>query len=597
MSTMLSACAARARRAAGAAAQPNWSLGIAKAVASVLVFGTLIATAQPAAAQFRQQGAKLVGTGAVGGALQGMFMTLSADGNTAIVAGPGDNSGIGAVWVFTRNNGVWTQQGSKLVGSGNVGDSTQGVTVAPSADGNTAVVGGTHDNSKIGAAWVFTRSGGVWTQQGSKLVANDYVGTNIEQGTAALSADGNTAIVGGLDDNNWMGATWVFTRSNGVWTQQGSKLFGSGGVAAPSVRQGSSVAVSSDGNTAIVGGVSDDGGGIDSPGIGAAWIFTRSNGVWTQQGSKLVGTGAVGLSGQGNSVALSADGNTAIMGGFGDNSGVGAVWVFTRSNGVRTQQGSKLAGIGAVGTAQQGGSVSLSADGNTAIVGGFGDNSGIGAVWVFSRSSGMWAQQGKKLVGTGAVGQQPWQGFSVALSADGNNAIVGGPCDNGSSCTNADLNAVGAAWVFVRPGAALTATLRSGPVPLPVTFRASGLTLPMTYTVNFGDGTNGALSQSNCVGLPPVVGGPGPIQCSGTASHTYKNAGSYTAALLNASDITLGAVTITAGGNLVRPLHPPLALPGTPSPASPPVTISTPTPLSPPVAISTPTPERHSLDR
>ena len=63
---------------------------------------------------------------------------------------------------------------------------------------------------------------------------------------------------------------------------------------------------------------------------GAAWVFTRSGGVWTQQGSKLVGTGAVGTAEQGCSVALSADGNTAIVGGPGDNSGAGAAWVFVQ---------------------------------------------------------------------------------------------------------------------------------------------------------------------------------------------------------------------------------------------------------------------------
>ena len=116
---------------------------------------------------------------------------------------------------------------------------------------------------------------------------------------------------------------------------------------------------------------------------GAAWVFTRSGGVWTQQGTKLVGTGAVGAAQQGVSVALSADGNTAIVGGPADNSSAGAAWVFTRSGGVWTQQGTKLVGTGAVGAAQQGDSVALSGDGNTAIVGGWADNNVAGAAWVF----------------------------------------------------------------------------------------------------------------------------------------------------------------------------------------------------------------------
>jgi hypothetical protein len=135
-----------------------------------------------------------------------------------------------------------------------------------------------------------------------------------------------------------------------------------------------------------VGGSNDNPDPTTGFGAGAVWVFTRSNGLWMQQGSKLVGSGAVNApypANQGWSVALSADGNTAFVGGRADNSGAGAVWVFTRSNGLWTQQGSKLVGTGAVGTALQGSSVALSADGNTAIVGGQDDNNFVGAAWVF----------------------------------------------------------------------------------------------------------------------------------------------------------------------------------------------------------------------
>src|SRR5437870_5081803 len=122
--------------------------------ASALIFATLLFSSQLALAQFAQQGPKLVGTGAVGHAQQGISVALSADGNTAIVGGLNDNAGAGAVWVFTRSGGVWTQQGSKLVGTGAVGNAAQGVSVALSADGNTAFVGGREDNVGAGAAWV-----------------------------------------------------------------------------------------------------------------------------------------------------------------------------------------------------------------------------------------------------------------------------------------------------------------------------------------------------------------------------------------------------------------------------------------------------------
>jgi pimeloyl-ACP methyl ester carboxylesterase len=77
-------------------------------------------------------------------------VSLSGDGNTAIVGGAKDNGGVGAAWVWTRSGGVWTQQGTKLVGSG--------AAVALSADGNTAIVGGANDNGGVGAAWVFAAS-------------------------------------------------------------------------------------------------------------------------------------------------------------------------------------------------------------------------------------------------------------------------------------------------------------------------------------------------------------------------------------------------------------------------------------------------------
>jgi hypothetical protein len=112
-------------------------------------------------------------------------------------------------------------------------------------------------------------------------------------------------------------------------------------------------------------------------------VFTRAGGVWTQQGTKLTGTGETGAGRFGSSVALSADGNTALIGGYADNGNVGAAWVFTRAGGVWTQQGAKLTGTGETGGGVFGNSVALSADGNTALIGGPQDNSGVGAAWVF----------------------------------------------------------------------------------------------------------------------------------------------------------------------------------------------------------------------
>ena len=394
-------------------------------------------------AQFHQQ-AKLIGTGGSDTTNQGQSVSISADGNTAIIGGDMDNEGVGAAWIFTRSNGIWTQQGNKLVGTGAIGASYQGYSVSISADGNTAIVGGYEDSLGVGAAWIFTRSGGVWTQQGNKLIGTGAVTGNLDlskQGySVSISGDGNTAIVGGPRDSVTIGAVWVYTLSGGIWTQQETKIVGTG-VVSQSSEQGFSVTLSYDGNTAIVGGYED------SSEIGAAWIFTRTGGVWSQQGNKLVGTGGIAEGcDQGESVSISADGNTAIVGGIENytNSASGAAWIFTRNAGVWTQQGNKLVGSGSIGSyPYEGSSVSLSYSGDTAVIGGKNDNNdniineSFGAAWIFTRSGGVWSQLGNKLVDTNAY--QANQGSSVCISSDGKTVIVGGPGDNSD---------IGAAWIY-----------------------------------------------------------------------------------------------------------------------------------------------------
>jgi hypothetical protein len=86
-----------------------------------------------------------------------------SNGNTALVGAIGDSGLVpngGAVWVYIRENGTWTEQ-QKSSGSDGVGAGNQGWSVAPSADGNTAIFGGPSDDIFMGAAWVFTRSNGV----------------------------------------------------------------------------------------------------------------------------------------------------------------------------------------------------------------------------------------------------------------------------------------------------------------------------------------------------------------------------------------------------------------------------------------------------
>ena len=396
------------------------------------------ASGELAPAQGLQEASKPFGTDAAGTANQGMSVALSADGNIAIVGGPGPNNAdrdrapsvgpAGAAWIFIRSGGAWTQQGSKLVGTTSApggGLWSQGASVALSGDGNTAIVGGPSDDKTTGATWVFVRSGGVWSQQGDKLVGTgahraSESGVPLGQGmSVALSADGNTAIVGG-----WRAeGSWVFTRSGGIWSQQGKQLVGSGAVG--SARQGTSVALSADGNTAIVGGWSDNPWDRSVPfGLGpagAAWVFIRNGGVWTQEGEKLVSTGAMGSARQGMSVALSADGNVAIVGGLAGDGGVGAASVFTRSGGTWTQ-GEKVVSAGAVGTFSP--SVALSADGSVVLLGGANDNGGVGAAWTFTQRAGHWIQE-QKLVGAGEA-RKP--ASSVPMSFE--DGAMGKPNDN-----------------------------------------------------------------------------------------------------------------------------------------------------------------------
>ncbi len=447
---------------------------------------------------FIQQGAKLVGdctssctnegTGESGEGLFGYSVALSSDGSTALIGAPDDSGGVGAAWVFTQSAGVWTEQ-TELVGdctasctnegTGEIGDGEFGHSVALSSDGNTAVIGAPVDNSSEGAVWVFTRSSGAWTQQ-TELVG-DCTSSCTNEGTGesgdgelgwsvALSGDGNTALFGAPVDNADAGAAWVFINSSGTWSQQGSKLVGDCTTSCANEGTGeigngmfgASVALSANGGTALIGA------NEDNSFVGAAWVFTSSSGAWTQQ-TELVGdcttsctnegTGESGAGQFGSSVALSSTGAQALIGAPNDNAHEGTVWAFTSSSGVWTQQTTLVGdctascsheGTGESGEGEFGGSVALSADGSTALIGAIFDDSNAGAAWVFTTASGVWTQDGAKLVGdctssctnegTGESGAGDF-GTAGALSSNGEEALIGAATDSTSA---------GAAWAFAR---------------------------------------------------------------------------------------------------------------------------------------------------
>ena len=450
---------------------------------------------------FMQQGAKLTGTGASGASGFGLSVALSQDGNTALIGGGGDNTG--AAWVFVRSGGTWSQQGPPLTPAGTSASIEFGTSVALSADGNTALIGAQEDGINApGSAWVFVRSGGSWSQQGPRLTPNDESAPTFFGRSVALSGDGNTALIGGPVDSGDTGAAWVFTRSGGTWSQQGPKLApndeGSGGFGF----FGSSVALSQDGSTALIGGPDDN------IATGAAWVFVRSAGDWSQQGPKLTPTDASAPEMFGNSVSLSGDGNMALIGGPRDNLAVGAAWVFVRSGSAWTQQGPKLTANDEIGQAEFGYSVSLSEDGSTAVIGAPFDNpsngEGQGAAWVFVGSGGALSQQGPKLTASDENGLAIF-GTAVALSGDGATSLIGGPRDN---------NLVGAAWAFAAPrppSASITSPASRG-------IYAVGQSVATSFGCTegaAGPGLSSCKDSNNSTS-------PGKLDTAAVGPHTYK---------------------------------------------------------------------------
>ncbi len=391
-----------------------------------------------------QQGAKLTGGNESGPGSFGASVALSADGNTALVGGNTDHGANGAAWVFTRSGGTWSQQGPKLTGGGTAAGF--GSSVALSADGNTALIGASFDGTS-GSAWVFTRSGSTWTPQGGALTGAGATSGAGFGSSVALSSNGSTALVGApFDGSGNAGAAWAFTRNNGTWAPLGSALTGD-----PAAGFGASVALSQDGVTALIGGSSD------ASGKGAAWVFTSNGSAFAQQARLTAAADEAGNGAFGSSVALSADGNTALIGGPSDNInqlGQGAAWVFTRLNSIWGEQ-AKFTGSDAGMSSNFGSGVALSSDGNLALVGGQADGGGTGAAWTFARSGSTWAQQGSKLTGQGENLAGRF-GHSVALAADGQTAMIGGNNDGATAAT-------GAAWVFAPPAPTCAPTSATAP--------------------------------------------------------------------------------------------------------------------------------------
>lgn len=339
--------------------------------------------------------------------------------------------------------------------------------------------------------YVFTRTGGVWSQQAYVKASNTGAGDGFGS-SVSLSLDGNTLAVGarfegsaaiGIDgsqtDNSapGAGAVYVFVRNGGAWSQQ-AYVKASNTNTANSDFFGYSVALSGDGSTLAVGAIweASSATGIggnqadNSTGVaGAVYVFARSGTTWTQQ-AYVKASNTAAFDHFGNSVALSGDGNTLAVGAFGKDSGAGAVYVFTRSGGVWSQQ-AYVKASNTQGSDEFGRSVTLSGDGNTLAVSAYGEDSsatGIGgdqadnsassagAVYVFTRSGSTWSQQAYVKPSSTDAGDR--FGYSVALSGDGNTLAVGADAEsssgtgiNGNQADNSASSA-GAVYVFTRSG-------------------------------------------------------------------------------------------------------------------------------------------------
>jgi hypothetical protein len=355
------------------------------------------------------------------GATNSFFGSAAAlDDSTALIGADGDASFRGSAYLFNKSAGTWTE-GQKLVPSDGLGGDEFGYRVA--LGHATLVVGAfsatVNGVASQGAAYVFTKSGETWSES-QKLLASD--GALFDDFGASVALDGNTIVVGAngatVGQNPAQGAVYVFTRSNGVWTQT-QKLTADDGGAYDNF--GLSVALQ--GSTILVGSPVHSVEG--NFGQGTVYVYRFSNGVWSQTQKLTADDGAAG-DGFGESVAIHR--SNALVGaynaGAGGHPGAGAVYVFTNS-GDTLGQVQKLTASDPADFANFGNAVAL--HGRTALIGAdvspVGNNTSQGKAYIFAEAAGNWTEADTLIASDGVTDDF----FGAALALDAGTALVSTP--------------------------------------------------------------------------------------------------------------------------------------------------------------------------
>jgi len=305
--------------------------------------------------------------GGVGGDLFGSSVALSEDGTRlAVGARQYCNDDAGYVRVFELINGAWVQLGQDLVGD--EGRDTFGRGVAISADGSMFAVGADgYDGplSNTGMVRVYRFVDPTWVQVGADIYGDEAslsIGYHI-----SISGDGSRVAIG-VDRGEYVR---VYQLMNDEWEQQGEDIRGVEGSGF-----GYSVVLSSDGQSVAAGAL--------DPGI--AQVFTWSNDAWTQRGTDLEGYGV----GAGQTVAISSDGQTVALSGgiteeYPDGPG-GDTRVFQWTDAGEWEQTEIIEGTGNA-LDWFGASLAMSSDGATVIIGGWGYESALGIIRIYDIAS------------------------------------------------------------------------------------------------------------------------------------------------------------------------------------------------------------------